>query len=488
VTMQMCPGEGSGSPVPLDGPAARTRRLVRQHWGFVAVLAAGIALRIATLLAYWPALLYVDSAKYLTGADEADPVGYRVLLFPLYRLGGLGLVAVVQHLIGLGLGVALYVMLIRRGVARWLAVIAAAPVLLDAYQLQMEQMILPDSLFEAMIAAGIIVLAWNKRPRLWVIIVGAAVLGATVDIRQVGEVLVVPLVAFVFLSVRGWRRRVIRTVAAVVAFAVPVLAYMTINVDVTGHFAVTVNPPNLIYGRAAYAADCRTLSLPAYERVLCPSQALIVTVGGIDGLIHDYRSPAEHYTPPKGMTTGQVETNFAKHVIRQQPVRFGASVARDAVRLFALTRDGVPVAETPLSRWQFQPKFPTYGHGIVLRTIKKYVGHVPKGNHPLDKILRAYQLHGGYTPGPLYLIALLCALAGGCLGIRRRSMADRSLALMCLLVTITAVAVIGLSDVFEFSWRYQIPAVVTIVPAGAIGAALICSGAVSGKRSRTVAV
>jgi hypothetical protein len=447
--------------------------MIRHHWGFAAVLAAGIALRLATMLAYWPALLYVDSAKYLTGADEADPVGYRVLLFPLYRLGGLGLVAIVQHLIGLGLGVALYVMLIRRGVSRWLAVVAAAPVLLDAYQLQMEQMILPDSLFEAVIAAGIIVLAWTKRPPLWVILVGAAALGAAVDIRQVGEVLVVPLVAFVFLSARAWRQRVIRTVAAVVAFAVPVLAYMTINADVTGHFAVTVNPPNLIYGRAAYAADCQTLSLPVYERVLCPSPALIVTVGGIDGLIHDYRSPAEHYTPPKGMTAGQVETNFAKHVIRQQPVRFGASVARDAVRLFALTRDGVPVAETPLSRWQFQPKFPTYGHGIVLRTIKKYVGHVPKGNHPLDKILRAYQLHGGYTPGPLYLIALACALVGACLGIRRGSVVDRSLALMCLLVTVTAVAVVGLSDVFEFSWRYQIPAVVTIVPAGAIGAALI---------------
>jgi len=459
----------------LAGSVRRTLELVRRHWGFVAVLTAGVALRIATSLAYWPALLYVDSAKYLAGADEADPVGYRVLLLPLYRLGGLGLVAAVQHVIGLGLGVALYAMLIRRGISRWLALIAAAPVLLDAYQLQMEQMILPDSLFEAMIAAGIIVLAWSKRPRLWVLLVGAAVLGSAVDVRQVGEVLAVPLVLFAFLSVPDWRQRVIRTVAALVAFALPVLAYMTINADVTGHFAVTVNPPNLIYGRAAYAADCQTLSLPTYERVLCPSPALIVTVGGIDGLIHDYRSPAERYTPPKGMTAGQVETDFAKRVIRQQPVRFGTSVARDAVRLFALTRDGVPVAETPLSRWQFQPKFPTYGHGIVLRTIKKYVGHVPKGNHPLDKFLRAYQLHGGYTPGPLYLVALLCAIAGSCLGIRRRSVVDRSLALMCMLVTITAIAVVGLSDLFEFSWRYQIPAAVTIVPAGAVGAALIAS-------------
>jgi hypothetical protein len=432
-------------------------------------------LRIATSLAYWPALLYVDSAKYLVSAQEGDPVGYRVLLLPLYRVGGLGLVAVVQHLLGLGLGCALYALLIRRGVSRWLAVIAAVPVLLDAYQLQMEQMILPDMMFEAMIAAGIIMLAWSRRPSLWVIIVGGAVLGGTVDVRQVGEVLIVPLVVFVFLSVRGWRLRIIRAVAAVAAFALPVVAYMAVNAGVTGHFAITVNPPTLFYGRAAYAADCQTLVLPPYERVLCPSPSLIATVGGIDGLIHDYRAPGANYQPPAGKTTEQVETDFAKRMIRQQPVRFAASVVRDAVRPFALTRDGVAVAETPISRWQFQPKFPTYGHGIVLRTIKKYVGHVPKGNRPLDKSLRAYQLYGGYTPGPLYLVALLCAVAGACLAFSRRSGVDRSLALLCLLLTVSAITVLGLSDVFEFSWRYQIPAIVTVVPAGAAGAALIAA-------------
>jgi hypothetical protein len=453
--------------------AGRAGQLIQRHWGFAAVLAAGVALRIVTSLAYWPALLYVDSPKYLSGADGGDPVGYRVLLLPLNKLGGLGLVAVVQHLIGLGLGVALYVMLVRRGVPRWLAVIAAAPVLLDAYQLQIEQMILPDLMFEAMIAVGIILLAWSPRPSLWAILAGAVVLGGSVDVRQVGEILIVPLVVFVAMSVSGWKPRIVSTVAAVVAFGIPVLAYMSINAHETGHFAITTNPPNLLYGRAAYAADCQTLVLPSYERVLCPSQALINTVGGIDGLIHDYRAPGATYKPPKGMTITQVESDFAKRVIRQQPARFGASVARDTVRLFALTRDGVAVAETPLSRWQFQPKFPTYGHGIVLRTINKYVGPVPAGNKPLDNFLRDYQLYGGYTPGPLYLIGLLLGVIGSCLAFGRRSVVDRSLGVMCLLVTLTAVAVLGLSDLFEFSWRYQIPAAVTIVPAGAVGAAMI---------------
>jgi hypothetical protein len=67
-------------------------------------------------------------------------------------------VAAVQHVFGLAMAVALYALLLRRGAPRWAATLAAAPVLLDAYQLQLEQTIMPDVLFETMIAAGLVVL------------------------------------------------------------------------------------------------------------------------------------------------------------------------------------------------------------------------------------------------------------------------------------------------------------------------------------------
>jgi hypothetical protein len=44
----------------------------------------------------------------------------------------------------------------------------------------------------------------------------------------------------------------------------------------------------------------------------------------------------------------------------------------------------------------------------------------------------------------------------------------------------TGAAILILSDAFQFSWRYQLPAVVTLPPAGALGLAL----AVSYLRSR----
>jgi hypothetical protein len=30
-----------------------------------------------------------------------------------------------------------------------------------------------------------------------------------------------------------------------------------------------------------------------------------------------------------------------------------------------------------------------------------------------------------------------------------------------------------ISDIFEFSWRYQLPALVTLIPAGALGLAVL---------------
>ena len=137
---------------------------VRGHWPFALVLSAGLALRVLTEVAYRPALLYIDSAKYLVGSSGTAPEGYQVLLRLLDPVGGLALVAAVQHAFGLAMAIALYALLLRRGVPRWAATLAAAPVLLDAYQLQLEQTIMPDVLFETMIAAGLMLLLWPMRP------------------------------------------------------------------------------------------------------------------------------------------------------------------------------------------------------------------------------------------------------------------------------------------------------------------------------------
>ena len=202
------------------GVAGAARRSVRDHWFFVLLLSAGLALRVLAQAAYRPALLYIDSAKYLVGSGGTAPEGYQALLRLLDPIGGLALVAAVQHAFGLAMAVRLYALVLRLGGPRWAAALAAAPVLLDAYQLQLEQTIMPDVLFETMIAAGLALLLWPGRPGL---AAGALVLGATATVREIGGVLVVPAVVFAALTAPRWRR----TVVAAACFVLPVLGYMT---------------------------------------------------------------------------------------------------------------------------------------------------------------------------------------------------------------------------------------------------------------------
>ena len=43
--------------------------MVRRNWLLAILLAAGLALRVVTQLAYRPALLFIDSKKYIFGTD-----------------------------------------------------------------------------------------------------------------------------------------------------------------------------------------------------------------------------------------------------------------------------------------------------------------------------------------------------------------------------------------------------------------------------------
>jgi hypothetical protein len=462
---------------------------VRRHCFFLLVLTAGLVLRVLAQTAYRPALLYIDSVKYLEGSVATAPQGYQALLRLLEPAGGLALVAAVQHVFGLAMAVALYAVLLRRGAPRWVAALAAAPVLLDAYQLQLEQTIMPDVLFETLIAAGLVVLLW--RPGPWPLAVygpGALVLGAAVTVREIGAVLIVPVVVFAALTVRGWRpnwrHRVRRGLLAAGCFLLPVLGYLAGTLAVTGHVGMAGNGPSPQYGRAAAAADCATLRLPADERALCPSPAQTLALGGIDGLLHNPRSPGHTVPVPPGLTRDEFLDRFAIAVFRQQPLRVAASVARDSARLLAPVRNGDPQV-TPIARWQFQDVYPVYPWRYSMAFLTRLAhAHGSGGDlvavQPAASFLRAYQLRGGYTPGPLYAVFLVAGLAGA---LRRRT----ELRVPCLLVTLAAVVLLVSSDAFEFSWRYQLPAVVLLPLAGMLGVTAQLKTGLRGRASRSAA-
>jgi hypothetical protein len=469
---------------------------VRRHWLVSALLAAGLVLRLLSQIAYQPAIIYVDSLKYLVGASPgADPLGYRWVLKAILPAGGLGTVALAQHLLGLAMAVALYVVLVRRGVSRWLAALAVAPVLLDAYQVQIEEMIMPDVWFEALLVAGLVVLLWRPALSRWFAVTVGLLFGMSAIFHQLGEILFLPAVVYV-LACRGGLRRAIGTSAALsAAFALPILVYCTVSQVTTGHFWLAHGQG--LQGRMAAAADCATLRLPAAVRPLCPDPA--AQAQGPDWLEHSAASPLFAPVLPRGTTEAEryaLISQLVSAVERQQPLRAVVSYLEDSVRLFAATRQQTGGVE-PLSRWQFQTRFPTYPQWVTLGPRNVIViglqrvtfapfhyyrlspgyGDQAHVDRPVARFLRAYQVEGGYTPGPLYLALVLAGLAGSVLALARRRGGERrgqtaqGLALACLLFTATAATVLLAPDVFEFSWRYQLPAIITLPAAGVLGVA-----------------
>jgi len=521
----------SGRPDPRAGRLVRLRQqgrrlpaLARRHWLFTVLLTAGLVLRVLTQIAYRPALLYIDSTKYLLNAYPGDdPPGYQLALKPVLALGSLDLVAVIQHLLGLGMAAAIYLLLLRRGVPRWLAALATAPVLLDAYQLQIEQNVMPDVMFEALIVTGLVALLWRATPSPWLVVVAGLALGTSATARQIGEIFILPALGYLVVVTAGWRLRLKRAGVLCLAFVLPILAASYRNyADPQLHsFSLAPYASGSIYGRMAEAANCATLRLPGYERPLCPdaTQKLLL---GPDGLDHNTRSPIRGLWIPRLSTAdyqalkqlcpkseqvtvggqvqyrvvasmcGRVTSDFDHRVLKQQPLNVLASVGKDTLKLFAPGRTTSP-GDPSITRWQFQTRYPQYPPYIVISdgafvfgtfnhngveeqigTGSDFRGANPAVIKPLASFLRGYQFHGGYTPGPLFAFTVLAGLAGSLAALRRRSSrAQRATALACLLFFSTGVLALLSSDVFEFNWRYQLPALVTLPPAAALAVTLL---------------
>jgi hypothetical protein len=330
--------------------------------------------------------------------------------------------------------------------------------------------------------AGIVLLLWQPRPGLAFVILAGLALGTSAPVRQVGEALILPALVYVLAVARDGRTRLVHGVVLLVCFALPVVGYMGYSKVILHYgFQLSNMGDAYLYGRAAHAADCATLTLPPDERLLCPTPAQALKFG-VDGLVNNPDSPRVEYgvDVKRGVPDYNLpqQKEFAYAVIKQQPMRVIGDITRDSIKIFALTRNTVE-GDTPIKRWQFQNVYPTFPPGITVSGSNSATnlfaqaggGGQARVRRPLAVGLRSYQLHGGYTPGPVLLLSLLLGLAGIFTFGRRRDPDNLSLA--CLLITGSAVAVLLGADLYEFSWRYQLPALVTLPIAGAIGATAI---------------
>lgn len=475
------------------GPGLLTTagRMLRRHWLFSILFTLGVAMRLISWLAYQPSLLYIDSYRYLRYMNPwhingINPIGYDVLIWPVLYGGrhfgiGLALTAAIQHLLGLGVTLVSYLLARGLGAARIVAAVITAPMLLDAYELQIEQNLMAEAWSDALLIGAVwLLLAWRLNlglnlgsrprplpdrfgPRAWQAAAAGALIGANVPVRVIGIVVVIPFAAYlIFAGARWrdrawWRQMIIRLVAGGVGFALLIGGYAGAYRAIVGQWGLSGADSKVLYARAATVADCGRLKLTKDVAQLCPKVPRAQRPG-VDEYAHgNYRADFV----PAGQNQTELKHKFGVEVLKQQPTDFVVAAAKDFAKGFTWSRTRSP-NDVALSRWQFQLSFPHWKHLHARLVTQKFDHRNPKVIRPLASFLRYYQLNGGYTRGTLLGIACLI----GIIGVFWRRGRLRAEAL--LVVGIGLVLVAGAAG-FEFSWRYQLPGLVFFPLSAAIG-------------------
>ncbi|MGH3935833.1 MAG: glycosyltransferase family 2 protein, partial [Pseudonocardiaceae bacterium] len=219
------------------------------------------------------------------------------------------------------------------------------------------------------------------------------------------------------------------------------------------------------YGRAAVIADCERLPAGTWERAICPAQPRDQRLG-VDHYAHDNTSPIRTVIVPPGESMDAVQASFARMVFTNQPWDLSLAVGKDFLKGFRPVRLDAP-HDVPVHRWHFQTSYPYWWNPQQVTEMVRQFSDVPIAvNSTLATVLRGYQLTAGYAPGPLLGLALIAGLLGGVgVGNARRS----GIRAASLLVSGLGITVLITAAAFEFSWRYQLPALVLLPLAGALG-------------------
>lgn len=474
-------------------------RSARAHWPLLVVVTAGAALRVLITIAYRPAMVFFqDSFDYLGDAQHLRPGVIRPLGYPLFLraislVGDLSAVPLVQHLLGLAAGVLLYAVLRRLGVRPWVATLGAAPLLLDGYQVYLEHFVMAETLFEALVVAGVALLLWREVPGAGACAGAGALLAAAGLTRTAGLPLLVPALAFLAARRVGVLRLGCATAACLVVLGSYAVWFRTTHGDV----ALEAYSGYFLAGRVEPFADCADLTLTDAERPLCDARPPAERPSA-DWYVWNPDSPLRRLDGA-AVNRNDVASGFARRVIRHQPGDYLRTVAGDTARYLSPGRT-TALRSFPVAAWQFRTEFSPVpwrpvapppdpyaagwtspgssvsngvtvaAHGFGLAEVR------PAFVRPAATALARYQRHG-YTPGPVLAACLLLGLLAGA-GRRRgsgqlraRQLRLRHAGLLCAAAGV--VLLLGPAATSVFDYRYILPALAVVPAAGALGLTLV---------------
>ena len=458
-------GSAAKRPLPLLA-------LLRTHWLFVLILLPAIAFRVIAELGFRWALWFNDSYGYVADAtgtfkpDTLRPSGYSVFLRILEPLHSFATPVVFQHLMGLGIGVMIYALMVHRfRVPKPIAVLATIPALFDGNQIQLEHLLLSDVPFAFLVTAAATIVLWRKKPSTRQFALAGALLGLASVTRTAGLPLLAVLAVFMLIHRAGWKA----VVSAVVACLVPLGGYMLWFFAFYGDFNTTQANGIFMYQRVMAFADCSKMQLAPEETALCditpPSQRPIS-----QWYMWGKTTPLLRFPPPRfGPLQNRLGEKFAVTAIESQPLAYGDVIWHDTYRAFWWSR---PVFPDPLTYAEYQfgnavngpSRKAALGTGYSASQPRKYV-HGPTTTQvvqPYAGIMIWYQRHI-WMPGTPLGALLIVGLCGMAVGWRRwggEILLPWGLSAGVLLIPAATA---------EFDYRYVLPA----VPFACLAAALI---------------
>jgi hypothetical protein len=464
----------TGWPRRLAAPARWAGRLIVAHRWFAIVLALATAIRVVVMLGYPPILWFNDSYNYVTDAATKTPDvvrsnGYPLLLYVLLPFHSLTLLAALQALMGLAMGVGIYAVLRRRGLPWWGATLPALPVLFDVFELQLEHMVMSDVLFIFLITAAIVALCWSDQPSLITCAVVGLLIGYAALVRTVGEPLLIVVAILLLVRRVNWKR----AATLLVVGLLPIGGYMVWFHGFYGQYALDTSSGTFLYSRVSAFAECSQMkSLPADLKVLCDPRPLSKRSNS-QQYLWDTTTPLYKYTHGNNFTeqASSMAGKFAKIAIMSQPVDYAKVVWDDTMHTFTWDRSQSDVTGSGPS-YQFRiavdavPWWATYypqDKAALLEYGGPSMGQ-PKVVDPWADFVQGYQKLV-YLRGTM--LAVILAIGFGGIVVRWRRWGGLALlpwAMAALLIVLPAMTA-------GFSYRYVIAA----APVACLAAGLACS-------------
>jgi hypothetical protein len=433
---------------------------IMAHRLFLAALAGGVALRVVVMLGYRWQMWFPDSFGYLTialhpAAGVIRPSGYPLLLWVLRPLHSLALITGLQHAMGLGIGVMIYALSSRNRVPGWGATLAAVPVLFDAYEVQLEHLVLSDTLFAFLVMGAVTVMLWRYEVTPGRSLATGLLLGLAATVRTVGLPLLAVFVVFLVARRITWRS----VAAAVTAGVLPVAAYAGWFTAGQHHLGLNGSTGIFLYSRTVTFADCARIRPPGQERRLC---VRLPPGTRTASLIWSRFSPLR-VLPGQRFASykDRLARDFAMRAIQAQPLDYLAAAGTDIARTFQVGHPAFPDPQT-YRHYLFRPRLVPPSTEAA-RTIRTYAdGSVgTRVVQPYAGLLRTYQRHV-YLPGVLFGLITLVGLAG--IITRWRRLGGR----ISLPWGVAAALIVIPPATAGFDYRYVLPAVAPACVAAAL--------------------